>query len=139
MGPLRAMTERASKLILFHGGFPDRFELRQQAATSRPESFLISSSLRLKSPRRFWEYYFDNPADGSVEVPKVGYARVFTVDVPSGRCTAQGFLSGRRGHRGSEGGAGESGGSALVSEWGSRCGAWRCRLLAAHMTMSPPC
>ena len=33
----------------------------------------------------FWEYYFDNPADDarhSVEVPKVGYARVFTAHIP---------------------------------------------------------
>ena len=84
-----AMTERASKLILFHGGFPDRFELRQAGITRDiATGELIFDQLIAaaeSSPEGgFWEYYFDNPADDfdSVEVPKVGYARVFTVDVP---------------------------------------------------------
>ncbi len=79
------VTNRATNLILFHGGFPDRFELRQ-AGISRDIATgeLIFDQLidaANSSPEGgFWEYYFDNPADAfdSAEVPKVGYARIFT-------------------------------------------------------------
>ena len=79
------VTNRATNLILFHGGFPDRFELRQAgisvdiATGERIFDQLIEAANR--SPEGgFWEYYFDNPADAfdSAEVPKVGYARIFT-------------------------------------------------------------
>ena len=115
-GPVRAATSRE---------FP---------ATSRPESSsLISSSPRRKvSPEGgFWEYYFDNPADDndSVEVPKVGFARIFTgsfrrrdgTEFPISFVINSGFYLELRWLQGLwRGSAGESGGSALVSEWGRR-------------------
>ena len=83
------VTNRATNLILFHGAFPDRFELRQAGisrdiATGEVIFDQLIAAAESSPEGGFWEYYFDNPADDfdSVEVPKVGYARVFTVDVP---------------------------------------------------------
>ena len=80
-----SILNRASKLILFHGGFPDRFELRQGGiATDIATGELVVDQLVAAAESGpeggFWEYYFDNPADDadSAEVPKVGYARIFT-------------------------------------------------------------
>jgi len=80
-----SVMERASRLILFHGGFPDRFEFRQGGiATDIATGELVVDQLIAAAESGpeggFWEYYFDNPADDadSAEVPKVGYARVFT-------------------------------------------------------------
>ena len=74
-----------TRLILFHGGFPDRFELRQGgiATDIKTRELVVDQLIRAanSSPEGgSWEYYFDNPADDndSAEVPKVGYARVFT-------------------------------------------------------------
>ncbi len=90
-GPVYLGVMRAdSKLILFHGAFPNRFEYRRggvshdvvtgelivdqliQAAESGPEG-------------GFWTYHFDDPADDSdsADIPKVGYARVITGNIPS--------------------------------------------------------
>ncbi len=84
-----AMMERVSKQILFHGGFPDRFEYRRGGiARDVVTGELIVDQLIAaanSSPEGgFWEYYFDNPADAfdSAEVPKVGYARVFSGQIP---------------------------------------------------------
>ena len=76
----------ATKLILFHGAFPDRFELRQGgiardiATGELVVDQLIAAANSSPEEGGFWEYYFDNPADDadSAEVPKVGYARVFS-------------------------------------------------------------
>ena len=80
-----SILNRASKLILFHGGFPDRFELRRGGiATDIATGELIVDQLIRAAESGpeggFWEYYFDNPADDadSADVPKVGYARIFT-------------------------------------------------------------
>ena len=73
-------------LILFHGAFPNRFELRR-GGISRDvvTGELIYQQLldaANSSPEEggFWLYHFDNPADDtdSAQVPKVGYARGFT-------------------------------------------------------------
>ena len=84
-----AVMERASKLILLHGGFPDRFELRHGgiARDIATGELIVDQLIRAAESGPdggFWEYYFDNPADDtdSVEVPKVGYARVFTANIP---------------------------------------------------------
>ena len=84
-----AVMERASKLILFHGAFPDRFEFRRGgiARDTATGELVVEQLIRAaeSGPEGgFWEYYFDNPADDadSVEVPKVGYARVFTRHAP---------------------------------------------------------
>ncbi len=80
-----SILNRASKLILFHGGFPDRFELRRGGiATDIATGELVVDQLIRAAESGpeggFWEYYFDNPADDadSADVPKVGYARIFT-------------------------------------------------------------
>ncbi len=84
-----AVMERASKLILFHGAFPDRFEFRRGgiARDIATGELVVEQLIRAAESGPdggFWEYYFDDPADDadSVEVPKVGYARVFTRHAP---------------------------------------------------------
>ena len=84
-----AMMERVSRQILFHGGFPNRFEYRRGgiARDVVTGELIVDQLIRAaeSSPEGgFWEYYFDDPADAfdSVEVPKVGYARVFTGQIP---------------------------------------------------------
>ncbi len=80
-----SILNRATNLILFHGGFPDRFELRRggisrDIATGELIVDQLIAAANSGPEGGFWEYYFDNPADDadSAEVPKVGYARVFT-------------------------------------------------------------
>ena len=75
----------ATRLILFHGGFPDRLELRRggisrDIATGELVVDQLIRAAESGPEGGFWEYYFDNPADDndSAEVPKVGYARVFS-------------------------------------------------------------
>ena len=88
------VLDRTSNIILFHGAFPDRFELQPlvptvfdivtgqlvlpqviEAATSSPEGGFV-------------EYYFDDPADDtdSADIPKIGYAREFnrTITIQDG-------------------------------------------------------
>ena len=84
-----SVMDRASKLIQFHGGFPDRFELRRggisrDIATGELIVDQLIAAAESGPEGGFWEYYFDNPADDSdsAEVPKVGYARVFTGHIP---------------------------------------------------------
>lgn len=84
-----SLMDRASKLIQFHGGFPDRFELRQggitrDIATGELIVDQLIAAAESGPEGGFWEYYFDNPADDSDsdEVLKVGYARVFTGNIP---------------------------------------------------------
>ena len=84
-----AIMDRASRIITLHGGFPDRFELRRGGiATDIATGELVVDQLIAAAESSpdggFWEYYFDNPADDndSAEVPKVGYARVFTAHIP---------------------------------------------------------
>ena len=88
------ILDRTSNIILFHGAFPNRFELRPlvptvfdivtgqlvlpqviEAATSNPEGGFV-------------EYFFDDPADDtdSADIPKIGYAREFnrTITIQDG-------------------------------------------------------
>ena len=84
-----AVLQPSTNLILFHGAFPDRFELRQ-AGISRDvvTGELIVDQLIAAANSGpeggFWEYHFDDPADDSdsADIPKVGYARVFTAHIP---------------------------------------------------------
>ena len=73
-----------SNLILFHGGFPNRLELRRgginrDVATGELIFDQLVDAARSGPEGGFWLYHFDNPADDtdSAEVPKVGYAREF--------------------------------------------------------------
>ena len=84
-----AVLQPESRIILFHGGFPDRFELRQggisrDAVTGELIVDQLIAAANSGPEGGFWQYHFDNPADDtdSAEVPKVGYARVFTGNIP---------------------------------------------------------
>ena len=72
-------------LILFHGAFPNRFELRRGGISRDVVTGELIYQQLLdaadSSPEGgFWLYHFDNPADDtdSAQVPKVGYAIGFT-------------------------------------------------------------
>ena len=81
------VLDRNSNIILFHGAFPNRFELRPLIPTQRdavtgelilPQVLAAAAS----SPEGgFVEYFFDDPADATddADIPKVGYAREFRV------------------------------------------------------------
>ena len=80
-----AVMERGSRLILFHGAFPDRFEFRRggiarDVATGELVVEQLIAAAESGPEGGFWLYHFDNPADDtdSAETPKVGYARLFT-------------------------------------------------------------
>ena len=80
-----AVMERGSRLILFHGAFPDRFEFRRggiarDVATGELVVEQLVAAAESGPQGGFWLYHFDNPADDtdSAETPKVGYARMFT-------------------------------------------------------------
>ena len=84
-----AIMARATKLIMFHGGFPDRFEQRYggiatDIATGERVVDQLVRAAESGPDGGFWEYYFDNPADDTdnAEVPKVGYARIVTANFP---------------------------------------------------------
>ena len=77
------ILDRTSNVILFHGAFPDRFELKPLVPTVRD---VVTGELVLpqvieaatSSPEGgFVEYYFDDPTDDtdSADIPKLGYAR----------------------------------------------------------------
>ena len=83
------VLDLSSNLIMFHGAFPDRYEFRPLIATAREVRDAVTGELVLpqiieaakSSPEGgFVQYYFDDPADNndSADIPKVGYARVFT-------------------------------------------------------------
>ena len=79
-----AMMELASRQILFHGAFPDRFEQRRggiarDAATGELIVEQLIAAAQSSPEGGFWLYHFDNPADDtdSADIPKVGYARIF--------------------------------------------------------------
>ena len=79
-----SVMERASRQILFHAAFPDRFELRRggisrDAATGELIVEQLIAAAESSPEGGFWLYHFDNPADDtdSADIPKVGYARAF--------------------------------------------------------------
>ena len=80
------VLDLTSNLIMFHGAFPDRYEFRPLVATVRDavtgELVLpqVIEAAKSSPEGDFVEYYFDDPTDNndSADIPKVGYARVFT-------------------------------------------------------------
>ena len=84
------VLDLTSNTILVHGAFPDRFELRPLVATVRDvvtgELILpqVIEAAKSNPEGGFVEYYFDDPSDDtdSADVPKVGYARRFTGELP---------------------------------------------------------
>ena len=96
-----AIMQSESRLILFHGAFPDRFELRRggiarDVATGELVVDQLIAAAESGPEGGFWLYYFDNPADDtdSAEIPKVGYARVFAADLtlPDGSTVPSRFI-----------------------------------------------
>ena len=128
------VLDLASNLILFHGGFPDRYELRPLVPIARD---VITGKLVLpqviaaaqSSPEGgFVEYHFDDPTDDtdSADIPKVGYARQFIEEIradgrviPINFIVGSGFYQRPDGSGGCGGTAGESR-PARVSERGGR-------------------
>ena len=84
------VLDLTSNIILFHGAFPDRFEWRPLVATVRDavtgELILpqVIEAAQNNPEGGFLRYYFDDPADDSdnADIPKVGYAREFALEVP---------------------------------------------------------
>ena len=79
------MQDPDTDLIVFHGAFPNRFELRRggisrDAITGKLIYDQLLEAASSSPDGGFWLYHFDNPSDDtdSDEVPKVGYAREFT-------------------------------------------------------------
>ncbi len=80
------VLDLTSNIILFHGAFPDRYELRPLVPTVRDVvtgEFVLTQVIEAaqSSPDGgFVEYYFDDPTDDTdrADIPKVGYARQFT-------------------------------------------------------------
>ena len=82
------VVDRISNIIVFHGGFPDRFELRppgvsRDAVTGELIINQLNAAAASGPEGGFWNYHFDNPTDDtdSADVPKVGYAREFSGEV----------------------------------------------------------
>ena len=79
------ILDRASNVILFHGAFPDRFELKplvptvRDAVTGKLVLPQVIEAAKSSPEGGFVEYYFDDPADDtdSADIPKLGYARQF--------------------------------------------------------------
>ncbi len=89
-GPVYLGVLRAdSKLILFHGAFPNRFEYRRggishDVVTGELIVDQLIGAANSSPDGGFWQYHFDDPADDtdSADIPKVGYARVITGIIP---------------------------------------------------------
>ena len=87
------ILDLSSNIILFHGAFPDRFEVRPLIPTQRDavtgELILpqVLNAARSSPEGGFVQYYFDDPIDeaDSANTPKVGYAREFEVTRATGR------------------------------------------------------
>lgn len=89
------VLERNSNVILFHGAFPDRFELKPLIPTVQDVvtgEFVLTQVLEAaaSSPEGgFVQYFWDDPTDDTdaADIPKVGYAREFTgqIQPPDGR------------------------------------------------------
>ena len=80
------ILDPASNIVLFHGAFPDLFELRPLVGIARDGvtgELILPKVLAaaMSGPEGgFVEYFYDDPTDDtdSADVPKVGYARQFT-------------------------------------------------------------
>ena len=81
------VLDLSSNIILFHGAFPDRFEVRPLIPTQRDavtgELILpqVLDAAKSSPEGGFVQYYFDDPTNeaDSADIPKVGYAREFEI------------------------------------------------------------
>ena len=86
------VLDLTSNIVLFHGAFPDRFELRPLVGIARDgvtgELILpqVIAAAQSDPEGGFVEYYYDDPADDTdrADIPKVGYARKFTSEFDAG-------------------------------------------------------
>ncbi len=86
------VLDLTSNIILFHGAFPDRFELRPLIATVRDAVTgelvlpLVIEAAKSSPEGGFVEYYFDDPTDDTdgADIPKVGYAREYKGEFDAG-------------------------------------------------------
>ena len=84
------ILDTRSNSVLIHAAFPDRFELRPLVPTARDGvtgEFILPQVLEAakSSPEGgFVRYFFDDPSDDTdnADIPKLGYAREFTANVP---------------------------------------------------------
>ena len=93
-----------SQVILFHAGFPDRYELQPLVPVARDaktgEFILPHLIAAAKSGPEggFHDYHFDDPADDSdsADIPKVGYVRTFSDEIqrPDGSTRQVSFVVG---------------------------------------------
>ena len=91
------VLDTVSNIILFHGAFPDRFELRPLVPTVRDavtgELILpqVLDAARSSPDGGFVQYYFDDPTDATdnADIPKVGYAREFSGSFQTGDGTVR--------------------------------------------------
>ena len=75
-------------IILFHAGFPDRYELQRlepQAVNKLTGNYVLDElkALLEKDEEGFLDYSFDDPDTGEKDVLKTGYVREFTAKTPS--------------------------------------------------------
>ena len=84
-----AAMDITSRQIMFHAAFPNRFELRRggisrDVVTGELIVDQLIAAAESGPEGGFWTYHFDNPADDSdsADIPKVGYARIFTAQIP---------------------------------------------------------
>ena len=81
------ILETTSNLVMFHAAFPDRFELQPLVGIARDgvtgELILpqVLEAAKSSPEGGFVEYFYDDPTDDtdSADIPKVGYAREFTL------------------------------------------------------------
>ena len=83
------IVDSISNIIVFHGAFPDRFELRppgisRDVVTGELVADQINAAAASGPEGGFWQYHFDNPTDDtdSADIPKVGYAFTSAGQVP---------------------------------------------------------
>ena len=103
-GPVYLFIMDVNGFTLFHGAFPERFELRaptdvlRDAVTGELILPQIIEAATQSATGGYVEYYFDDPNDDtdSAEIPKVTYARElsFTIDIPGSEPRKQSLIVG---------------------------------------------
>ena len=90
-GPTYLFIMQSNGYTLFHGAFPDRFELQRPTDTLRDQRTgelilpqIIQTAERVGEAGGYVEYYFDNPDDPTDDFNtlKVSYVREYEVEVP---------------------------------------------------------
>ena len=90
-GPTYLFIMQSNGYTLFHGAFPDRFELQRPTDTLRDQRTgelilpqIIQTAERAGEAGDYVEYYFDNPDDPTDDFNtlKVSYVREYEVEVP---------------------------------------------------------